>query len=268
MRKSQLRRKVDSYLRLDHCGSPRARKHRHFVLYRVIYDLFKIDFVPAKWHGLTRHHILKLIQHWQKQKLKPATIRKYMHTLRNFLLSIEHSIDEIDNKNLGINHQECSKKINIYSSEITQKFSNSIAKLLFELQLEFGVTLSESMRLVPDIHIKENHLWITRNIATNSRDRIIPIRNTKQTKILTNLLALCNNNQDLIGTYNYHFVRCAYHLQLKSLNLSPGKTYRNHYAKTMYSELRKTQSNYLVCQTIMGEMGITSRMTLWRYLYE
>lgn len=59
MRKNQLRQQVDNYLRLDHRGSPRARKHRHFVLYRVVNDLFKIDFVPAKWHGLTQEHVKK-----------------------------------------------------------------------------------------------------------------------------------------------------------------------------------------------------------------
>ena len=267
MRKNQLRQQVDNYLRLDRRGSPRARKHRHFVLHRVIDDLFKIDFVPAKWHGLTHDHVQKLILYWQRKKLKPATLRKYLNSLRVFLQRIEHSIDGIDNKSLGINNQKSSKKISHFSANIVRQFSNPIAQVLFEFQIGFGLTLSEAMRLIPDIHIKETYLWVTRNIATNSKDRIIPIRNEEQTKIIGSFLTLCNKNHDLISTYNYHFVRCAYNLQMKALNLSPVKTYRYHYARVMHPELNKTLSNYLTCQTIMQEMGINSRMTLWGYLH-
>lgn len=54
MRKSYLREQVDNYCRQNHHGSHRARKHRHFVLHKMIRDLFHLGCIPPKWHALTR----------------------------------------------------------------------------------------------------------------------------------------------------------------------------------------------------------------------
>lgn len=269
MRKSQLRQQLDNYLRHDHTGSYRARKHRYFVLHRVVRDLYHLDEgVPGKWHALTSMHIQQLVVHWKKIKLRPSTIMKYMTVLRQFLQKINHTIAGIDNQSLQIMHTQSTRKSSKVSPNILEQFSNPIAAILFQLQTDFGLTLSEAMRLTPNIHIQQDNLWITREIATNSHDRVIPIRHETQTKIIDSLLKLCKYNQSLIAAFGYHHVRCAYSTQLKLIGLCSAKTYRYLYAKRLYQELSPILSNYLVNQTIMREIGLQARMTLWRYLHE
>lgn len=268
MRKSLLRQQVDNHLRHDHIGSYREKKHRYFVLHKIVRDLYHIECVPAKWHALTHEHIQQLVEHWNLSKLKPSTIMKYMTVFRRFLQKIDHQIHGIDNKNLGIiNHRPLSKTTHL-AADIVLKFSNPTAKILFEFQTIFGLSLSEAIRLVPDIHIQENHVWITRDIATNSQDRLIPIRHEKQTRLIDSFLIMCDPNKNLMSTLGYHHVRESYSTQLKLLELAPSKTYRYLYARTLHQELSHILPNYLVNQTIMREMGIQTRMTLWNYLNE
>ncbi len=172
MRKNQLRMQVDNYLQYDHTGSYRARKHRYFVLHKIIRDLYHIDFVPVKWHAITQEHVQKLVSHWKSKQIQPSTIMKYMTVFRGFLQKIDHTIYSIDNHNLGVTQNKKSRDSIDISENISDKFSSPTAKLLFEFQAFFGLTLSEAMRLIPDIHIQENNLWITRDIASCSYDRL------------------------------------------------------------------------------------------------
>lgn len=268
MRKSQLRQQIDNHLRHDHTGSSREKKHRYFVLHKIVRDLYHIECVPVKWHALTSADIQRLVAHWKSNQLKPSTIMKYMTVFRRFLQKIDHTIHDIDNQSLEIiNHMPPSKTTH-FTADILSRFSNPIATLLFEFQISFGLTLSEAMRLTPDIHIQENHVWVTRDIATNSQDRLIPIRHEKQTRLIDSFLMMCNASMNLISTLGYHHVRESYSTQLKVLGLASSKTYRYLYARTLHQELSAILPNYLVNQTIMREMGIQTRMTLWSYLNE
>ncbi len=188
-----------------------------------------------------------------------------MRVIRYFFQKIEHTIPEISNKNLGIKKQKYPAKSVRFSKNTLDKISNPIAKILLEFQVYFGLTLSETMRLRPDVHIQENSVWITRDIATNSLDRMIPIRNNKQLEIIKSFLILCPE-QNLISTYGYHSVRHAYNTELKAKGLPSSKSYRSLYAKNIHAVLIKVLSAYLTKQTIMREMGLQSRRTLWAYL--
>ena len=268
MRKSQLRQQLDNHLRHDHTGSFRAKKHRYFVMHKVVRDLYHIKCVPGKWHALTCEQIQRLVSHWKSTKLQPSTIMKYMKVLRDFLYKIDHTIDGIDNQSLGIINSRSSKKIIHPQAGIEETFTNPIARLLFEFQTCFGLRLSEAKRLVPNVHIKENHVWITRDIAANSQDRLIPIRFDDQTRIIGSFLTLCNPNKSLIATLGIHHVREAYSIQLLSLGMAASRTYRYFYARCLHQEFSPIVPNYLLNQTIMREMGIQTRMTLWSYLNE
>ena len=268
MRKSQLRQYLDNHLRHDHSSSYRARKHRYFVLHKIVRDLYHIECVPGKWHSLTCEHIQRLVLHWKSTRLKPSTIMKYMTVLRGFLYKIDHTIHGIDNQSLGIINRRPSKNATNPQANIAGEFTNPIARLLFEFQTCFGLTLSEGMRLVPNTHIKESDIWITRDIATNSQDRLIPTRTDDQTRIIDSFLTICNPNKNLISTLGLHHVREAYSTQLTSLRLTSLTTYRYLYARRLHQELSPLLPNYLVNQTIMREMGIQTRMTLWGYLHE
>ena len=267
MRKNQLRQQVDQYCYHDHTGSFRAKKHRHFVLHKMIRDLYHIGHVPPKWHAVTHDHIVQLVAHWQKEEINPKTIMKYMTVIRRFFQSIDHSIRNISNQHLGIKSTQLRAKTILFSNNHLEILKNPIAKIVLEFQIYFGLTLSEAMRLNPAIHIQENALWITRDIATNSHDRRIPVRNDRQAEVIISLQKLCKE-ESLILTFGYHSVRGAYNHEMKKIGLSSSKSYRCFYAKSLYPELNQILSPYLAKQTVMREMGLQSRRTLWSYLNE
>lgn len=268
MRKSLLRQQADRYLKEDHRGSHRDKTYRRFVIHNTINTFFVVGDVPPKWYALQQSHMKKLIAYWKDKGISHATIMKYMTVLRQFLTAIGHYPIEIDNKSLGLYREQSSKKSIAIPHEITSKITNTIAKLLMHLQIDFGLTLSESMRLIPDIHIQQNTLWITREMAFNSHDRSIPIRHENQARILQALITMIGTEENMISSLGYDAVRHAYRKSLLSVKLSPKKSYRYLYAKTMHATLSSTLPNHALTSLIMREMGLQSRVTLWGYLRE
>ena len=268
MRKNHLRQFVDNYCHHTHTGSHRTKKYRHYVLHKVIRDLFHIGKVPVKWHAITLQDIHKLVHYWQKERISPSTIMKYLKEMRMFFTNIGHTIIGIDNVSLGVTLHKKTSKTPKLSNNIETQIVNPIAKCLYGLQVNFGLTLSEAMRICPDIHLQENAIWITRDIASNSHDRLIPIRMENQLTIIKHFLNACLSGQSLISMYGYAPVRYAYSTAIKSLGASASKRYRSLYAKMIYKELIQSLPSYQAKQIIMREMGIHSRRTLWGYLNE
>lgn len=268
MRKRQLSQHANRYLNADNRGSYRDKMYRRFVIQKMVDDLFILGKIPPKWHALTQTHLQQLVCHWQKKKMKPATIMKYMTVIRWFLQTIGHALPDIDNQSLGLSRLVPLKKKASVTPDGVQSLSNPIAKVLLNLQIHFGLTLSEAMRLVPDIHIQDQTLWITREIASNSQDRIIPLRSKEQEVILQKLLVITEPSHSLIASQGYDAVRHAYRKGMAILKLPPRKSYRYLYAQTLYRQLSPLLRHYELILLLMREMGLQSRVTLWGYLNE
>ena len=269
MRKQSLRHTATRYLQTDNNrGSFKDKKHRAFIIHKMIDDLFSIGEVPDAWHSLKKHHIEKLIQLWRKNKVNPATIMDYMTTIRRFLQSIDCPLADIDNKNLGLSrHRSCKKSKNI-SSDIWNEINEPIAKMIMGMQTQFGLTYSEAIQVIPGVHTKEDMLWITREIAFNSGDRTIPFRNSKQARILSELIEYTHSSKSLLQMHQYDDILSQWRMALSSKNLSTKKTYRYLYARQLKNELLPLLGNYQTDWIIQDEMGIKSRNTLWKYLHE
>ena len=69
MRKNDIRRLANNQLMNDNRGSHRDKKYRHFVIHKMINDLFKLELLPGKWHGLTQTHIHALVTYWSQELL-------------------------------------------------------------------------------------------------------------------------------------------------------------------------------------------------------
>jgi hypothetical protein len=268
MRISQLRQYADRILNEDKWGSYRDKKYRFFVIHHVIDALFAVGDVPPKWHALTEIHLKKLIGYWNKHQVAVATQLKYMTVIRRFLNLIDHSIIGIDNQSLGLYQKLPSKKRPLISINILDAISNPIAQILLALQIHFGLTLSEGMRLLPNVHIQPHGIWLTREITFNSQDRVIPIRSEKQQSLLNTLINLTGGEHSLIESHGYDAIRYAYRQNLLHLKISPRYSYRRLYAQSMYKELSTILSSYELTLLLLREMGLQSRVTLWGYLRE
>lgn len=268
MRKQSLRQTANRYLKTDNRGSYKDKKHRAFIIHKMIDDLFVIGEVPSSWHTLKKSHLEKLILLWKRKKIKSLTIMDYMTTIRRFLAAIIGcEIEAIDNKNLGLCREKKIKKSKSINPNFWLTISEPITRLIMGLQIEFGLTFSEAIHLFPDVHIQAAQLWITREISFNSEDRIIHFRNDKQRTLITELIEQ-TANKNLVRYYGYEFIRHQWRNTLKSLNLSPQKTYRFLYAQQLKLKMLPLLGNYQTDWLIRDEMGIKSRNTLWTYLHD
>jgi hypothetical protein len=268
MRKQSLRQTANRYLQTDNRGSFKDKKHGAFVIYKMIDDLFLIGDIPQSWHALKKHHIEKLIEFWQKNKIKPATIMDYMTTIRRFLHGIDCPLSDIDNKNLGLSRQRHIRKSKNISSDIWTEITLPIAKIIMGMQTQFGLTFSEVIQVIPGVHTKADMLWITREISFNSEDRTIPFRNKNQMLIISELTDYTQGNQCLLQMHDYDDILSQWRMALSAMNLSTNKTYRYLYARQLKKELLPILGNYQTDWLIRDEMGIKSRNTLWAYLHE
>ena len=268
MRKNELRSVANIQLTNDHHGSHRDKQYRHFVIHKVIHDLFKLKQCPAHWYAFNHNHACSLVLLWKKQKIAAATQMKYMTVIRYFLRKIGHPTLQIDNKSIGLISIKRKNKLQQITPDDLESTPDPIARLLINLQICFGLTLSESFRLIPDIHVRDNSLWLTREITFNSKDRMVPIRQEQQFLVLKSLDEYTNHDQSLISSHGYHVIRHIYRTAIQNIGGNPTQTYRHLYAKQQYHLLSQTFSRHELIIMIMRELGVSSRTTLWNYLRE
>ena len=264
MRKNTLRKTANQYLKMNRTGEFRDKKQREHVLHKLIHDLFLIKNIPPKWEALTSEHFHQLMKLWRRHQLQPTTIMKHMTIIRRFLGSFEYEMTQISNQALGLKYKKKQPKVSIDAISHFKNTINPIARVLLGLQIHFGLTRSEAMRINPSIHVRAEKLWLTREMTFNSRDRVIPIL-TKEQRLLLNQM---KGEKNLIELYGYDAVRLAWQQELRHLKLPPQKSYRYIYAKQRYEQLKNKLTHYKLQLLIMDEMAIKSRTTLWGYLNE
>lgn len=268
MRKQSLRQTANRYLQMDNRGSFKDKKHRAYVIHKMIDDLFTVGDVPNGWHNLKSMHIKKVVEHWQKLKIKPATIMRYMTVIRHFLTSLDCQLSDIDNQSLCLIRQYKRQKKSKIQPDKWQAITEISARFIMALQTKFGLTFGEAIRFIPDIHFRENSLWITREIAFNSEDRIIPLRDDTQRTIIADLIHHTKGHNNLVQQYGYDTIRHQWRQALSEQQFPANKSYRYFYAQQLKKELSPILGNYQVNWLIRDEMGIKSRNTLWLYLNE
>lgn len=268
MRKQSLRQTANRYLKMDNRGSFKDKKHRAFVIHKMIDDLFVVGDVPTSWRTLKSLHIQKLIQHWQKDKTKANTIMGYMTVIRRFLNNIDCQLADIDNQSLGLIRNYTRHKKTDIQSDIWLTISEPVVQFIMALQTQFGLTLSEAIRFVPDINWREHHLWITREIAFNSEDRMIALRSEVQRNILNELSEYTQGYLSLSQMHGYDTIRYQWRMALMARKLPVNKSSRYLYAQQLKKDVAPALGDYQTNWLIRDEMGIKSRNTLWLYLNE
>ena len=268
MRKQSLRQEANKILRTDKRGKYQVRKHRFYVIHKMIDDLYAIQKVPASWQALEAEHIYSLVNHWKQRRINPVTIMRYMTIIRRFLPDMNCELNHIDNKSLQlvrIYKRKRSRKT--VEATIWQSMQEPCVRLIMALQIEFGLTFSEAIHIQPFVHVRDKDMWITRDIAFNSSDRIIPIRTECQRQIVGLFNELTQQKGNLVTMRAYDLIRIEWRQALTKQRLSALKSWRYLYAQQMHQRLLPEYGNYKTCLMLKDEMGIKSRNTLWSYLH-
>ena len=269
MRKQSLRQEANKILRTDRRGKYQDRKHRAYIIYKVIDDLYAIQKVPPSWQAMETEHVHGLVNHWKKRRINPVTIMRYMTIIRRFLTQIDcPPLTHIDNKSLQlvrIYKRKRSRKA--VEANIWQSIQETGVRLIMALQIEFGLTFSEAIHIQPFVHVRDKDIWVTRDIAFNSSDRCVPVRTECQREILSQFNEFIQHEDNIVTKRSYDLIRMEWRRALTTHRLSALKSWRYLYARQMYQSLLPEYGNYKTCLMIKDEMGIKSRNTLWLYLH-
>lgn len=268
MQKKSLRQTANHYIQNNNSSCLRDKKQRRYIIYKLIDDLFYLRDAPETWEELPPKQFHKLIALWQKRKIKASTIMNHMAIIRKFMMSLGYETSALGNQNLGLTKKPKNKRLPNVNSATWKQAQSPIARVLLGLQTHFGLSLSEAMRIMPSVHVQEQQLWLTREITFNNEDRFVPFQNVEQKKILTELAELTKTHKNLIESHGYDAVLFFWRDALHALKLPPRKSYRYVYAQQRQKQLLTTLSHYKTTLTIMDEMGLKSRTTLWGYLRE
>lgn len=267
-RKEKLTENIINVLGNDNQGSPGTRQYRIFTMIRIVHDLFAIRIILQNWHMLGTEDVHALVKFWKKKNLKNSTMMNYLVALRYFLKRINHRIDNIENSNLYLSKPRNNIRPVVDENALLDAISEPLAWLLFALQSRFGLTFLEAMYIKPAIHIRDNGLWITREISTNNKDRLIPVISREQQAILEKLNTLISGNRSLSEQFGERHLRLAWKFALSTLQLPTNMNYRYLYARARLAQLCRETSKKEARVIVISETGITNTSPLWKNLYE
>lgn len=200
MRKNAIRRLANNQLMNDNRGSHRDKKYRHFVIHKVIHDLFKLELLPGKWYGLNQEHIRALVLHWKSQNKSPATIKNYMSKLRTTARLLDKAnLIKPDNAAYHIDKRSYAPTQNkaIHQIDLT-KCTDPYIRLSLEGQALFGLRREESMKFTVRDAVDGDTIIIKPSWTKGGIGRTVDITNDAQREWLNKVARLVPPGQSLI----------------------------------------------------------------------
>ncbi|WP_133130249.1 hypothetical protein [Legionella yabuuchiae] len=268
MQQFSLRKEAKQYIKNNRHGDLKTRRFRNHVISKLTQDVYIIKNTPNEWLSFNNDHLKQLANHWRKQKIKPATMLNHLTVIRKFLNDIGNKQTTLTNRQLGIVRNFRKKKKIPVTQDFWQQIEDPLIRIILVLQVHFGLTYSEAIRIKPNIHTQQNNLWLTREITFNGQDRIVPYRNEIQTSIIDSLKELTQGPYSLLQVYGEQNLKARLRSSHNQLKLPKSKSWRYLYAKWLNQELSSALSQYKLNWVIMEELGVKSRTSLWRYLNE
>jgi len=268
MQQYSLRKEAKQYIKNNRQGGLKTRRFRNHVILKLTQDVYTLKNTPNDWSSFNNDHLKQLTILWRKKKIKPATMLNHLTIIRKFLNDIDNKQTTLTNRQLNIVRNFRKKKKIQITQDFWQQIEDPLTRIILALQVAFGLTYSEAIRIKPDIHTQQNNLWLTREITFNSQDRMVPYRKEIQTDIVDLLKELTQGPYNLLQVYGEQDIKTRLRSNLNQLQLPKSKSWRYLYAKWLNQELSTTLSQYKLNWIIKDEMGVKSRTSLWRYLNE
>lgn len=251
-------------LSLSKKGSYATRQARLKIMRSIVEDLCLLRCVPYKWQELTMEQIRKIVDYWKSNKLKQEAIANKISVLRKTCLLIDKTCSFPSNKGLQIQMRSSKQIASPYSDEILLKIENSIIRTIIELEIYFGLTKSEAIKL-PGHSIADNRVIIYRDIAYNHRDHIIPITMHEQYNTLAqraHVIKKYSAQDSLLDIATFGKLAGLYRCELAILNIQGHSHFRQIYAKRRYTDLTKATNSSNAIEVLQKELGLSSNRLL------
>ena len=214
---------------------------RH-MLFRCIKDLHELGYKVGHVKGLQAKHIYALVEHWQSQGKKPATIKNYMSKLRHVASLLNNpKLVKPDNATYHINKRVYQPTINKAIHQIDlSKCTDPRIRLSIEGQAVFGLRREESMKFTYSLAHRGNLLQIMPSWTKGGIGRSLEITNDSQRQWLDKVALFVLPGESLIPrdrSYKQHLSH--YQAQAKLIGVCKLHGLRHAYAQRRYTELTR-----------------------------
>jgi integrase len=195
---------------------------------------------------LRERHIHTLIQQWQSQSLKPATIKNRLSQLRYVCRNIgKASIIPADNDRLGLSKRTYLPDRNkaIYNFD-ANRFTDPYIRLSVQLQQHFGLRREESIKFIASKADKGTDIELQASWTKGGIARTIPITTQAQRDLLNQIKYTIPTGHSLIPKdKNYRQQEHAYVAQVRVAGYHNLHGLRHAYAQQRYKVLTAKLSN-------------------------
>lgn len=195
---------------------------------------------------LKERHIQTLVQLWQSQMLKPATIKNRLSQFRYVCRNIDKAnIIPVDNYQLGITNRtylpEHNKAIQNFDSS---RFTDPYIRLSVLLQQHFGLRREEGIKFIASKADKGNRIALQASWTKGGIARVIPITTQAQRDLLNQIKQFVPVGHSLIPKdKSYRQQENIYVTQVRTAGYHNLHGLRHAYAQQRYKILTTELSN-------------------------
>lgn len=282
-RKFDLIKQSDKVLGQIRSGSPRTKLKRKREVRQMINDLVRVGIAPPKITGINKTHIESMVSHWKQRQLSTITIMNKLSVARCFLKVALPALDFPSNKDLGVTQKEVKRptrltqgelqntitvqsKLNHYDC-IMQSIETKFTQSVIAFQLFFGLTKMESIRLDASYAANEGQLLIDRGLASNGKDRYVPIVTIEQEQAIQARNKLLAGKAKLTDLLSEPDAVALYKAEMLLTGINPKVSLRGYYANTRLSALLQTYQKPEALKKLQNEMGLRSKYVLEQLLW-
>lgn len=215
-------------------GAPQFYRTKQGIMRRFVTDLASVKRLVPKLENVKRETFYVLVDFWRKNNHQTETIQRKISLLRK-LMPVKEQVPT--NAELNIKYTYV-KKYAVVSQIGLCDITSGSAKNICSLQYYFGLKKAEAIRfhLIP---YQEANVLISRKIAYNSIDRIVPLVSAEQEDFLKQFAAKYPSG--LLTNYQNERLLSALHgSELNRLEIHDGEYFRYLYVKNRFRQLEET----------------------------
>lgn len=259
MTRINLTKEINVFLNSYRTGSPVSKAKRKSVLNLIISELSSLGILPQSFSHIKLNQIECLIKRWQQANLSKNTIVSRVGILRHFLKNA-FNVEVPSNQELGLGYEEKESKKNkkiqkAPGDDVLNYVHHPITKTVLAFQLYFGLTKGESMRIVLPTAIQDDDLVVSRAIASNGKDRFIPIKTKQQREVIAYRYDILGKHRSLIEKMPETLIASLYHAELYDCGIDHTHPFRQFYAANRLAQLMKTKDQRTSKRILREELG-------------
>lgn len=260
MIRKNLTKEINIFFNSYRIGSPDSRAKRKSVLHLIISELSSLGILPQSFSHIKTTHVKKLIEHWEQAHVSNNTIINRVGILRHFL-SHAFKVEIESNQQLSLTYDERKKSI-AQGDGVLEYVHHPVTKTVLAFQLYFGLTKGESIRIILPVAIQDDDLVVSRSIASNSKDRFIPIKTKQQRDVIAYRYDVLGKHRSLTEKMPETLILSLYHAELYDCGIDHKHAFRKFYAANRLGKLLETKDHSASKRVLREELGYVNNQVM------